>query len=343
MSNKHASPPRRGGRKYAREARSSRKNGRIGAILGWSFLGAAILLALVAVIRLLPDAAMDKQTAPAPTATVDPGPAGSAFVLEGSEPTAAPGTAQSGRSVSIRSLQSDFQAPDSVTFGILRTADLYGLGEKLAENAAASGWGETVWEQTDNGSLLLRAKELTPLGAADFQRQADFLKTAQPENLARTFLDNCGLIPMLRSYGLYLSTDLENNNGEITFRGAGDAAGAECTVRLTFLYTGAFDQMVVRAVSLADAVTTADVVSVKKAMGRAVSWTAGSGEVTALSAELRHVRGLPFYVFRCDDGTAAYALAVDEDALAQVPGAPELYRQLLSEGIQDNATPSGGE
>ena len=26
-----------------------------------------------------------------------------------------------------------------------------------------------------------------------------------------------------------------------------------------------------------------------------------------------------------------------------VPGAPELYRRILAEGIQDNETPSGGE
>ena len=152
------------------------------------------------------------------------------------------------------------------------------------------------------------------------------------------------MIGLLRDYGLTLSTQVENNDGEILFRGTGTLPGCECTARFTFLYTGAFDQAVIRAVYLADAVTVSDVIPLSKAASRAVTWMAGTGEsVVVTDAELRHVSGLPFYALTCSDGTTAFALAVDEDALSAVPGARETYDSLMSDGIENNVSLSGGE
>jgi hypothetical protein len=86
-------------------------------------------------------------------------------------------------------------------------------------------------------------------------------------------------------------------------------------VRFTFLFTGAFNQAVVRAVYLADAVPVRDLVPLAKAVTRAVTWDGGGEAVTAVTGvELRSIRGVPFYVLSCADGTVAYALAVTEDS-----------------------------
>ena len=190
----------------------------------------------------------------------------------------------------------------------------------------------------------MRAKDPVPLSAADYDRQTAFLAGSLPENLARTFLDNSRLITLLRDYGLYMSTNAVNNAGEISFSGIGDMPGTECSARFAFLFTGAFNQAVIRATCLADTVTTDKVVKLNSAARRALTWTpGGESETRVASVELRHIRGLPFYVFECTDGTAAYALAVEEDALSAVPGTAELYNELLSEGIQDNLTVPGAE
>lgn len=228
--------------------------------------------------------------------------------------------------------------------GRLDTLDLSAVAQQLCDNIRAAGWGECVWSITENGALLLRAKDPTPLSAADYDRQTAFLKGSQPENLARTLLDNSHLITLLRDFGLYMSPNPTNNAGEISFHGVGDVPGTECSARFAFLFTGAFNQAVIRATCLTDTASTDRVVRLNTAARHAVTWTpGGSARVRVTSVELRHIRGLPFYVFECDDGIAAYALAVEEDALSAVPGAAELYKELLDEGIQDNLTVPGAE
>ena len=336
----HSAPSRR--REGAKKAAPSRKAGagnRGIQIAGWGFLGAVILLAAVVFLRLLPE----REEAPAIVPTAAPGPAGSAFTHLGDQELPV-GDGRGGRSVSIKTVDCGYMPPAEITFGRLSTVDLSDIGKRVSDNVRASGWGETVWSVTENGALLIRAANMTPLSGADFEKQSDFLKTEKPEQISRTFLDNSGLIGLLRDYGLTLSTQVENNNGEIIFRGTGTLPGCECTARFTFLYTGAFDQAVIRAIYLADAVTVSDVVPLSKAAFRAVTWMAGAGEsVVVTDAELRHVRGLPFYALTCSDGTTAFALAVDEDALSAVPGARETYEGLMSDGIENNVTLSGGE
>ena len=336
----HSAPSRR--REGAKKPAPPRKTGdghRGLRIAGWGFLGAVILLAAVVFFRLLPERA----DTPAVVPTAAPGPAGSAFTARG-EQELSTDDGRGGRSVSVKAVDCGFMPPEEITFGRLSTVDLSDIGKKVSDNVRAAGWGETVWSVTENGALLLRAANMTALSGADFEKQSAFLKTDKPEQISRTFLDNSGLIGLLRDYGLTLSTQVENNDGEIIFRGTGTLPGCECTARFTFLYTGAFDQAMIRAVYLADAVTVTDVVPLSKAASRAVTWMAGTGEsVVVTDAELRHVRGLPFYVLTCSDGTTAFALAVDEDALSAVPGAREIYDSLMADGIENNVALSGGE
>ncbi len=341
MSGNHSAPQRRrDGRKKNAAPRGGSAAHRPLLIGGWVFLGLMIALAVAVLIPLVKDPPAEPSVS---VPTVAPGPAGSAFTAQGTqELTTQEG--QGGRTVDIRGVDCDYTPPAEITFGRLETVDLSGVGERACANAANSGWGEVKWSVTDNGSLLLRSAEMRTLTGAEFESQKAFLASGRPEALSRTFLENIGLIGMLRDYGLTLSTQVENNDGEIVFRGVGTAPGTECTARFTFLYSGAFDQAVIRAVTLADAVTTDRVTPLARAIRSAVTWTAGSGgEIRLTAVELRHVRGIPFYVFTCSDGTAAYALAVDEEALAAVPGAAEIYARLLSDGIENNVTPSGGE
>lgn len=339
MKSNHSRPSRK--QEGDKKTPPRRKRGKNSSLLitGWVFLGVMILLAAAALVRLLPA----REAPEEPIATAAPGPAGSAFSPQGN-PGGSARDGQSGRSVSIRGFDCEFTPPSEITFGRLSTVDLSAIGKKVGDNVRAAGWGETTFSVTDSGALLLRAVNMPVLGGADFERQSEFLKTDKPVQISRTFLENSGLIPLLRDYGLTLSTAVENNNGEILFRGTGTLPGCECSARFTFLYTGAFDQAVIRAVYLADAVTVKDITPVKKAAGRAVTWMAGSGEgVRVTAVELRHVSGLPFYVFTCSDGTTAFALAVDESALSAVPGASETYSRLMSDGIENNVTLSGGE
>ena len=340
MKGNHSAPSRR--RESEKKAGTPRraKGGKNPlSIAGWVFLGAMILLAAAVLVRLLPE----RKQAEEPRQTAAPGPAGSAFTAQGQQPLTTK-EGQGGRSVVIRGIDCDYTPPAEITLGRLGTVDLSAIGKKVSDNVRSAGWGETVFSVTENGSLLLRAAEMPVLGGADFERQSAFLKTDKPEQISRTFLDNSGLIPLLRDYGLTLSTQVENKNGEIIFHGGGSLPGCECSARFTFLYTGAFDQAVIRAVYLADAVSTPDVIPLTKAITRAVSWMASAEEgVRVTGVELRHVSGLPFYVLSCSDGTTAFALAVSEDALAAVPGAAETYDRLMADGIENNVALSGGE
>ncbi len=305
--------------------------------LGWIFLGAMLILAAAAVFRL----AGSKDPNAEPLPTVAPGPAGSAFVNP-DHATLTTGEGQGGRSVKIRGVDCDYTPPEELVFGRLAHVDLSALGQAAADNARSCGWGEILWSETGDGALQLRSANPKVMSGDDFERQSAYLASDKPEAAARTFLENSRLASLLEPYGLHLDLTAENNGGEITFRGVGDAPQSRCSVKLTFLYTGSFSQAVIRAVYLADPVVTRDVLSLNRAMDHAVTWDSGSGEATRVSAvELRYVRGIPFYVLTCADGTVAFAPALSEETLSQAPGALESYRQMLAEGIQDNLVMPG--
>ena len=343
MNGEHSASPRREGR---RKKGSSRDMDRL-LRTGWVILGLLLALSVGLLLWLVfkpsaVDAPPAAPAAPSAALPVDPGPAGSAFT--GSAPVMPSGDGQSGRSVEITGFDCDFEVPREVTLGRLDTLDLSQTAQQLCDNVRAAGWGECFWSVTENGSLLLRPKDPVPLSAADYDKQTAFLESSQPENMARTFLENSRLIPLLRACGLYMSTAAENNGGEISFHGVGDVPGTECTAKFAFLFTGAFNQAVIRATSLMDAVTTDRVVSLNTAARRAVTWNPeGEGPTRVTAVELRHVRGIPFYVFTCADGGDAFALAVEEDALSAVPGAEDTYHELLAGGIQDNLVQPGAE
>lgn len=307
--------------------------------IGWGFLAVVLVLAAAVGIRL---ASGDADTEE-PTPTIDPGPAGSAFGEDGVQ-TLTTGEGGGGRTVNITGVDCAYTEPAEITFGLLENVDVSDIGAQVAENVKAAGWGEIQWSLAEDGSLLLRSVDPPVLGGSDFAKQAEFLTSDKPENFARTFLENSGMVSLLGGYGLSLSTSqVENNDGEIIFTGTSSQPGGTCELRMIFYYTGAFNQAALRATYLAEAVTTDRVTPLRQAVKNAVTWTSGSGETRVTEVELRHIRGLPFYVLTCADGTVAYALAVEEDALKDVPGAAEVYQELLSSGIEDNMAVSGLE
>ena len=336
MKNDRTSPKRK----------KARRGGQKNILLaGWIFLGIMIAAAVVVIILLIPkrnSSAEDETTHSA--SQLEAGSGGSAFQTE---QTAAPiktGSTGEGRLVSIGRIETDYTPPESVTVGVLKNVDLVSVGETVAANIAANGWGSITYSVSDNGSLLLQSANQTKLTPDSYEKQEEFLASSQPEAAARTFLEHSCLVSILANYGLTLNTtDAENNNGEITFRGTGSDEQSECSVRFSFLYTGDFNQAVVRAVYLDGAVQAAPI-SLKKACSNAVSWNSAEGETTSLTgAELRSVRGLPFYVLTCADGTVAYSLAVEESVLDSVSGAREIYENLMSDGIQQYTEISGTE
>ena len=233
MKGNHSASPRpRGEKKTPGKAASG------GGLLkiGWAFLGLMLLLAGAAVLRLARSG--DPNAAPLPT--VDPGPAGSAFTGH-STATLTTGEGQGGRAVKIKGVDVNYTPPEELTFGRLTTVDLSALGQSVADNVRAMGWGEIVWSETDNGALLLRAAAPKVLTGDDFERQSAYLASDKPEAAARTFLDHSRLVSLLQPYGLHLDLAAENNGGEITFRGTGDAPQSSCSVQLTFLYTARTD------------------------------------------------------------------------------------------------------
>ncbi len=315
-------------------------------LVGWIFLGVMLVAAIAAIILLLPgrDKSTETDDRPLSVPQLNPGAGGSAFQTE---QTAAPiektDKTGSGRRVSISRFDCDYTPPETVTLGVLKSVDLTALGETVAANIAANGWGSVAYSVSENGSLLLQNPNAPALTPDNYDKQEAFLVSSQPENAARTFLEHSGLIGLLRNYGLELGTAAENDNGVITFRGTGSTAQSECSVRFSFLYTGDFNQAVLRAVYLADAVDV-PALTPKKAASNAVTWdSADEGAVSVTAAELRSVRGLPFYVFTCSDGSAAYALAVDESALDAVSGAREIYEEIMRNGLREYVEISGAE
>ena len=230
-----------------------------------------------------------------------------------------------------------------MTLGVLKSVDLTALGETVAANVAANGWGSVTYSVSENGSLLLQNPGAPALTPDNYEKQEAFLASSRPENAARTFLEHSGLIGLLRSYGLELGTAAENDNGVITFRGTGSTAQSECSVRFSFLYTGDFNQAVVRAVYL-DGAADVPALAPKKAASNAVTWdSADEGAVSVTAVELRSVRGLPFYAFTCSDGSVAYALACDESALDAVSGAQEIYEEIMRDGLREYVEIRGAE
>lgn len=329
---------KRGDDKKKKTARPSNGTNRLLGI-GWGFLAAVLVLAAAVSLRL----ALGDGDGEDPAPTIDPGPAGSAFGGDGVQ-TLTTDEGDGGRTVNITGMDCAYTEPEEITFGLLENVDVSGIGTQAAENLRAAGWGEITWSQTEEGMLLLRSVDPPVLGGGDFEEQAAFLDSDKPEAFARTFLENSGMVSLLRDYGISLNTSqVENNDGEIVFTGTSSQPGGTCELRMIFFYTGAFNQATLRATYLAGAVSTDRVVPLRRAVKNAVTWTSGSGETRVTQVELRHIRGLPFYVFTCDDGTVAYALAVEENALDGVPGAAEVYQELLGGGIENNVTVSGLE
>lgn len=314
-------------------------------LAGWIFLGVMLIAAIAAIILLLPgrDKTPDTEDRPLSVPQLNPGAGGSAFQTE---QTAAPietGKTGSGRRVSVNRFDCDYTPPDTVTLGVLKSVDLTALGETVAANVAANGWGSVTYSVSENGSLLLQNPNAPALTPDNYDRQEAFLASSQPENAARTFLEHSGLIGLLRNYGLELGTAAENDNGVITFRGMGSTAQSECSVRFSFLYTGDFNQAVLRAVYL-DGAADVPALAIKKAASNAVTWdSADDGTVSVTAVELRSVRGLPFYAFTCSDGSVAYALACDESALDSVSGAREIYEETMRDGLREYVEISGAE
>ena len=300
---------------------------------GWIFLGVVVLAAVVIVLLLLPK----REKKPADEKETIPVTAGNAGQESGK--TEAPDRERpdyNGQNVRIRSVDCEYTEPTELTVSVQHAADLTALGEAAAENVRAHGWGEVECSSAQDGSLLLTAKDAAVLNAADYDKQEAFLASSQPENMARTFLQDSGIIELLRPYGITLSAEAVNKDGEISFSGNGDDALTECTLRFSFLFTGAFNQAKLRAVVPDGGVTTSEIVPMKKAASTAVSWSSAGAEETSVTAvEIRSIRGLPFYVFLCEDGTAAYALAVKETVLDEIPEAKAVYEELMTSGIQE--------
>lgn len=205
-------------------------------LAGWIFLGVMLIAAVAAIILLLPgrDKTPDTEDRPLSAPQLDPGAGGSAFQTE---QTAAPietGKTGSGRHVSVNRFDCDYTPPESVTLGVLKSVDLTALGETVAANVAANGWGSVTYSVSENGSLLLQNPNAPALTPDNYDKQEAFLASSQPENAARTFLEHSGLIGLLRNYGLELGTAAENDNGVITFRGTGSTVQSECACASVF-------------------------------------------------------------------------------------------------------------
>jgi len=332
---KHNSESRRGA---SAPTEREKKNKRI-LLIGWIFLGVVALLVIgAAVYLLLPRESRDDTPSSPEVRAVNITP-----VTEQEEHRYT-ASAEGGGTVSIRKILCDFQEPETLTYGVLTTADLTPFGERACANVRAAGWGAVKATVSQDGSLILSGEEAPLLTADAYEQQKEFLASSQPENLARTFLEQSGLVNMLRELGITLSTDVTNEDGEITFTGTGDTTGGECTITFSFLYTGAFNQARLRCTVLSDATVTDQVVTLRRAASQAVSWSyAGDEEVNVDGVEIRSVRGLPFYVFHCDNGENAYALAISRDALAAVPATESVYSEIMAGGIQEMLVLSGAE
>lgn len=318
---------------------NEQKNKRL-LLIGWIFLGVVLLLVIAAALWfLLPHGDKKAPETPAAPAAVSAG-----YAVEQQQPHRYTASADGGGNVNIRKILCDFETPATLTCGLLSVPDLTPVGEAAAANVKAAGWGTVTPTLSQDGTLILSGENAPFLNAEFYEQQKEFLASSQPEALARTFLDNSGLIGLLRDYGITVSTEAFNEDGEISFGGSGDVAGSECSITFSFLYTGDFNQARIRCTVPVDPVETDDVIPLQRAASQAVTWSsAGEEEVDVETVEIRSIRGLPFYVFHCDNGENAYALAISRDALTAVPGAEDLYQEIMSGGIQEKLVLSGAE
>lgn len=307
--------------------RSTVPNIRIVALAGWIFLAAAILVAVVVIVVLLgqkePEVPDWEPTYPTNQTVEAPQTGGTAG-------------AEGGSSVIINGIQCSFTPPAELTFGVVESVDLTPIADTICANAARNGWGSLVYRPSDDGALVFYPANAAVLPGDKYEEQAAFMDSSRPEDLARTFLTDSGIYNHLANYGITLSLDMERTGGALLFRGSSAGQESESWVRLSFLYDGSLNQMKVYAEELADAVTTQAVVPLEKAASQAVSWNStGLSATQVTAAEIRSIRGIPFYVFACADGTTAYALAVEESALEASPRAKAEYESRMLTGIQE--------
>ena len=313
----------------ARYRTPERSRSRVLRVSGWVFLGVVLLLAVVAILFLLkPERAA--ATEEDDSLSFSPG---QLYRPAANDTSSGETVDNTGNSVHIRSLKADFTPPEELSFGIRQSIDFSSLAPTVCERVRAAGWGKVSYRTSDDGSLVFYAEEVPVLGGNEQEQQSAFLATDQPEALARTFLQDSGLVALLSESGLSLDLTGENKNGSFCFYGDDPE---DCSLRFSFFYTGAFNQLRVRAFGMTDSVTTDAVVPLSAALARAFSWSASASEETdALSVEIRSIRGIPFYVFTCEDGSAAYALAVDESVLSEKEEVYSVYQEILHSGIQE--------
>ena len=310
------------------------RSGRGLARAGWIFLALVILAVGVAAYFLLIRQGEDPAD---PGLVWEPGEWLPSLSDDSGEQTEATG----GVSISVNGIQCAFEQPQQLEFGVQKALDLTGIAQTVCDNAQAAGWGEIIYSQSSDGSLIFYRRNAGTLSADELEQQKQFQESGRSEDYARTFLTDCGLYGLLQGYGISLSTQAENNEGEILFSGQADGPLSQCLVRLNFFYTGALNQMKVYAVHL-DGAVTVPAVPLEEAVKYAVSWTSPGGEPTQVTqATVRYIRGIPFYDLLCADGTQAYALAVAESDLAANPEAEALYRQLMESGIQEYVQTDG--
>lgn len=115
-------------------------------------------------------------------------------------------------------------------------------------------------------------------------------------------------------------------------------------MRFSFLYTGDFNQAVLRAVYL-DGAADVPALAIKKAASNAVTWdSADDGTVSVTAVELRSVRGLPFYAFTCSDGSGRLRRSPATRARSTpVSGAQEIYEETMRDGLREYVEISGAE
>jgi len=317
---------------------NEQKNKRI-LLIGWIFLGVVVLLVIAAALYfLLPRKNAVPETSAAPAA------ASAGYAAEQQPAHQYTASADGGGSMSIKKILCDSEEPETLTYGLLSVPDLTSVGETAAANAKAAGWGTVKPTLSQDGTLILSGESAPFLNAGAYEQQKEFLASSQPEAMARTFLEQSGLIRLLRDLGLTVSTDAVNEDGEISFLGSGEVSGSECSITFSFLYTGDFNQARIRCSILTDPAVTDEVIDLRRAASQAVTWSsAGDEDVNVDAVEIRSIRGLPFYVFHCDNGENAYALAISRDALAAVTGAEELYEEIMAQGIQEKLVLSGAE
>lgn len=318
--------------KNAKGSHTSKKNSSPFSRLGIAALAVVLLAAAGAVLFLILTGEGEKpETAPA-------GPSVPVWYGEGAkQENGAPAASvpETGGNQAKISRVPDTDTPGTLTLGLAEAVDFSADADTIAANLAQAGWGRLKWSVSSDGGLLLYNPEAPVLSPEDYEKQTAWLETSGPEQQARTFLQNSGVLRRLEARGYTLDLTAIHKEGDIAFEGS-DAAGMPCSIRFSFLYTGSFNQAVLTAETMENTSVTDRVISAKRASDKAHTWNGtGAEAVEALSCELRSIRGIPFWVYHCADGSTAYALAVEEEALSQVPGLAGTYAGLMELGLQE--------